>query len=62
MAPARWETIFAIANEPRFSMRTVYAIGEAFAGISPWRAIGLGVLRAIGQESCRLRRRIAMAN
>jgi hypothetical protein len=56
MAPARWETIFAIENEPRFSMRTLYAIGEAFAGIPPWQAIGLGVLRAIGQESYRLQR------
>jgi phosphatidylglycerol lysyltransferase len=62
MAPARWETIFAIANEPRFSMRTLYAIGEAFAGIPPWQAVGLGVMRAIGQESHRWRRRIAMAN
>jgi phosphatidylglycerol lysyltransferase len=51
MAPAYWETIFAIANEPRFSMGTLYAIGEAFAGIPPWRAIGLGVVRAISQES-----------
>ncbi|HUN58281.1 MAG TPA: DUF2156 domain-containing protein [Candidatus Binataceae bacterium] len=62
MAPKHWETIFAIANEPRFSMRTLYAIGEAFAGIPPWQAIGLGVARAIGQESERLRRRLATAN
>ncbi|HEX4211013.1 MAG TPA: DUF2156 domain-containing protein [Candidatus Binataceae bacterium] len=61
LAPSRWETIFAVANEPRFSMRTLYAIGEAFSGISPWRALGLGVIRAIGQETYRLRRRIAMA-
>jgi phosphatidylglycerol lysyltransferase len=53
MAPARWETIFAISNEPHFSMRTLYAIGEAFAGIPPWQAIGLGVMRAIGQEAYR---------
>jgi phosphatidylglycerol lysyltransferase len=56
MAPARWETIFAIANEPHFSLRTLYAIGEAFSGISPLRAIGLGVVRAICQESYRWRR------
>jgi phosphatidylglycerol lysyltransferase len=62
MAPAHWETVFAIANERRFSMRTLYAIGEAFAGIPPWRAIGLGVVRAIGQESERLRRRLVPAN
>jgi phosphatidylglycerol lysyltransferase len=62
LAPARWETIFAIANEPRFSIRTLYAIGEAFAGIPPWRAIGLGVVRAIGQEAQRLRHRLAAAS
>jgi len=59
MAPLRWETIFAIANEPRFSLRTLYAIGEAFAGIPPWQALSLGVLRAIRQESEHLRQRIA---
>jgi phosphatidylglycerol lysyltransferase len=57
MSPAYWETIYAISNERSFSLRTLYAIGEAFSGISPWRALGLGLLRALGQEARRLRRR-----
>jgi phosphatidylglycerol lysyltransferase len=55
LAPAYWETIFAISNERRFSMRTLYAVGEAFSGISPWLALGLGIYRAAGQEFARLR-------
>jgi phosphatidylglycerol lysyltransferase len=55
MAPDYWETIYAISNEQRFSLRTLYAMGEAFSGISPWRALGLGVLRALGEELRRLR-------
>jgi phosphatidylglycerol lysyltransferase len=57
MSPASWETIYAISNESSFSLRTLYAMGEAFSGISPWRALGLGLLRAVGQEARRLRRR-----
>ena len=59
MSPASWETIYAISNERSFSLRTLYAMGEAFSGISPWRALGLGLLRAVGQEARRLRRRLA---
>jgi phosphatidylglycerol lysyltransferase len=57
MAPAGWETIYAISNERRFSLRTLYAMGAAFSGTSPWRAVGRGMIRAIGQEWARLRRR-----
>jgi phosphatidylglycerol lysyltransferase len=57
MSPAHWETIYAISNEGRFSLRTLYAIGEAFSGISPWRALALGVVRALSHEVRRLRRR-----
>jgi phosphatidylglycerol lysyltransferase len=56
MSPDHWETIYAISNERGFSLRTLYAMGEAFSGISPWRAIGLGVIRALGHEARRLRR------
>lgn len=55
MSPAYWETVYAISNERNFSLRTLYAMGEAFSGISPWRALGLGVLRALRQEAQRLR-------
>ena len=57
MSPGHWETIYAISNERRFSLRTLYAMGEAFSGISPWRALGLGVIRAVSHEAQRLHRR-----
>jgi phosphatidylglycerol lysyltransferase len=50
LSPARWEKIWFITNEPRFSMRALYAIGAAFSGISPVRAIGMGILKGIGEE------------
>jgi phosphatidylglycerol lysyltransferase len=59
MAPEAWETIYTVSNENRFSLTSLYAIGEAFAGIAPWRAVGLGVLRAIAEEFRRTRRYIA---
>lgn len=58
MSPAYWETIYAISNERSFSLRTLYAIGAAFSGISPWRALALGLLRALGHEARRLRWRL----
>jgi len=57
MSPDYWETIYAISNERSFSLRTLYAMGEAFSGISPWRALGLGMLRAFRQEARFLRGR-----
>ena len=59
MAPRTWETIYAISNESRFSIMSLYAIGEAFAGIAPWRAVSMGVLRAIVQEVRNGRRFVA---
>jgi hypothetical protein len=55
---AYWETIYAISNERSFSLRTLYAIGAAFSGISPWRALGLGVIRALRHEARRLHRHL----
>lgn len=51
MMPSHWETIYAISNERSFSLRTLYAMGAAFSGISPWRALGLGLARAMRQEA-----------
>jgi phosphatidylglycerol lysyltransferase len=56
MLPDYWEPVYAISNERSFSLRTLYAMGEAFSGISPWRALGLGLLRAMRQEARHLRR------
>lgn len=50
MAPERWETVYAISNEPQFSLRSFYAMGGAFSGIPPWAAIALGVVKAVGAE------------
>ena len=50
MAPEAWEPIYAISNERRFSLRSLYAIAEAFCGISPWRAAGRALVRAAGHE------------
>jgi phosphatidylglycerol lysyltransferase len=50
MEPDRWETIYAISNEPRFSVRSLYAMGGAFSGIAPWAAIAIGLVRAVRDE------------
>lgn len=50
MAPVRWETVYAISNEPRFSLQTLYAMGGAFSGIPPWAAIAIGMAKAVGAE------------
>lgn len=54
MRPERWETLYAISNERRFSIRTLYAVGAAFSGIPPWIAIGIGAVKAVGEEFRRL--------
>lgn len=55
MAPEAWEPIYAISNERRFSLRSLYAIAEAFCGMSPWRVAGRALVRAAGQEVHNLR-------
>jgi len=50
LAPARWEPIYAISNEPSFSVRTLYNMGAAFSGIQPWQALAIGLAKALGQE------------
>ena len=55
MAPCDWEPIFAISNEQRFSALTLYGMGAAFSGISPWLAIGIGAMKAVREEIRRYR-------
>jgi phosphatidylglycerol lysyltransferase len=50
MHPANWEPLYAISNEKRFSPQALYAIGGAFSGISPVRAIGLAVVKGALEE------------
>jgi phosphatidylglycerol lysyltransferase len=50
MNPADWEPLYAISNERRFSPQALYAVGGAFSGISPVRAIGLAVVKGAREE------------
>ncbi len=50
MAPQAWEPIYAISNERRFSVSTLYALGQAFCEIAPWYAIALAVIKGARQE------------
>lgn len=48
--PDEWEPIYAISNEPRFSMRSLYAIAAAFTHTSPIIAVFKGMIKAFRQE------------
>ncbi len=50
LEPDGWESVFAIANERRFSPWAMYAMGGAFSGISPALALSIGVGKAARQE------------
>jgi lysylphosphatidylglycerol synthetase-like protein (DUF2156 family) len=50
LAPEYWEPIFAISNEPKFSVRTLYAIALAFTNNKPFRVIGGGLRKAVDSE------------
>jgi len=49
LMPEWWEASYAISNKPRFSIRTLYAVGKGFAGTMRWHEIGLAVLRMISR-------------
>lgn len=55
MLPNRWEPVYAISNERSFSLATLYNVGAAFSGISPWLAIGIGLAKAVRREVQRSR-------
>lgn len=48
--PERWEPIFAIANETRFSPLTLYAVAAAFTQSSPFGAILRATMKAAQTE------------
>jgi phosphatidylglycerol lysyltransferase len=54
LGPVAWEEIYLISRERHFSPRTLYAVGGAFSGISPVRAIAIGLLTALRAEWRRL--------
>ena len=51
MEPQRWETIYAIANEPRFSPATLHAVARAFCQGSPVTALARALGKALRQEA-----------
>jgi phosphatidylglycerol lysyltransferase len=58
LRPQSWEPIYAISQESSFSPRTLYAIAGAFTAQSPMRTVIAGLMRAVGIEFTRLRRRL----
>jgi len=58
MTPEFWEPVFAISNERRFSGKTLYAIASAFTENHPYRALALGLWKAIVSETKWLRDRL----
>jgi phosphatidylglycerol lysyltransferase len=49
--PEYWEPIYAISNEPKFSLRALYAIACAFTKGHPVRTVLLGFGKAIRHEA-----------
>ena len=47
LKPEKWEPVFAISNERRMSLRTLYAIASAFSGNAPIRLALSGLGRAL---------------
>ncbi|CAN5833374.1 hypothetical protein BH20ACI4_BH20ACI4_29040 [soil metagenome] len=58
LQPEKWEPIFAISNERKFSFRTLYAIASAFSGGAPVRLFLGGIWRAVLTEINWLKQKI----
>jgi phosphatidylglycerol lysyltransferase len=50
LQPERWEPVFAVANEPRITPRTLYAIASAFSENAPVSLVASGLARALKTE------------
>jgi phosphatidylglycerol lysyltransferase len=48
--PERWEPVFAISNERRFSVQSLHAIAAAFTSGMPARTVIRGLAKAVRQE------------
>jgi phosphatidylglycerol lysyltransferase len=59
LRPERWEPVFAISNEKKFSLRTLYAIASAFSGGAPARLFLGGIWRAVLTEINWLKRKMS---
>lgn len=55
--PHDWEPIYAITNEPRFSVRSMWAISAAFSGRSPILLVLAGLWRLVVRATHLTRRR-----
>lgn len=58
LCPDAWEPVFAISNEPRVSLKTLYAIAAAFSGNAPFKLISGGLWRAVKTEIKWLKKKI----
>jgi phosphatidylglycerol lysyltransferase len=56
-APERWESVYAISNERRFSIRALYAIASAFTAGRPVATVARGLVQAGRQEVRWLKRK-----
>ena len=61
LRPANWEPIFAVSNESRLSLKTVYAIAAAFSENKPFSLIFGGLRRAFMTEIKWMRDRFGRA-
>ena len=50
LRPETWEPVFAVSNEPRITLQTLYAIASAFSGGAPVRLVFGGLWRALQTE------------
>ena len=57
LRPERWEPVFALSNEPRIHLRTLYAIAGAFSGNAPVRLVAGGIMKAAATEFRWLKKR-----
>jgi phosphatidylglycerol lysyltransferase len=55
--PDRWEAVYAISNERRVSIRSLYAIASAFTQGKPFSTVAHGLMQAGRQEMAWLKHR-----
>jgi phosphatidylglycerol lysyltransferase len=55
MFPETWEPVYAISNERRFSLGSIYAIAHAFCGVAPWRLVPSAVARLAQRQITKYR-------
>lgn len=48
--PEYWEPVYAISNEPRFSISALFSIANAFTHNRPFSSFGIGLAKAIRTE------------